>query len=85
MKKFIIIYFLIAFQFAFSQDNKIAIIPEPVSVTTRTGNFILPKTVEIEAPDHSDLKEALKLFSQRLSLPTGIPVTIKKKCFLCSY
>ena len=78
MKKFIIIYFLIAFQFAFSQDNKIAIIPEPVSVTTRTGNFILPKTVEIEAPDHSDLKEALKLFSQRLSLPTGIPVTIKK-------
>ncbi|MGZ5190482.1 MAG: beta-N-acetylhexosaminidase, partial [Flavisolibacter sp.] len=78
MKKFIFLYFLIAFQYSFSQDTKIAIIPEPVSITARTGNFTLPQTLDIEAPAHPDLKQALDIFSKRLSIPTGIQVNVKK-------
>lgn len=84
MKKALLFYFLLAFKFALSQENKIAIIPEPVSITTRTGHFTLPKTLEIEAPDHADLKPALDMFRKRLSIPTGIPVTIKKNAVSAS-
>lgn len=49
----------------------IAIIPEPVSVMRKTGNFILPENIIIQAPKNADLKQSLSFLTERITTATG--------------
>ncbi len=57
-------------------DNKIAIIPEPVTLKKTGGSFTLPKNVVIEAGTQSGLKQVTQFLKDRLSVPTGSKVTV---------
>ncbi|HVS93885.1 MAG TPA: family 20 glycosylhydrolase [Mucilaginibacter sp.] len=63
---------------AFGQTNnpRIAIIPEPVSVTPTEGEYILPKAIVISAPVKPEMKEVIATLRQRFSVPTGAHVTV---------
>jgi hexosaminidase len=61
---------------AFSQSNSIAIIPEPVSLTTNSGHFILPKNITVEAPNKPELKETIILLTEKLKNVTGAQVKV---------
>lgn len=56
----------------------IAIIPEPVTVKKTPGNFILPKSVVIEAGSQPELKQVIAFLKDRLTIPTGNNVTVAK-------
>ena len=80
MKKFLALLCLCSFAIlSFAQDNKneIAIIPQPVKIVANTGHFTLPKNVIIEAPANDALKETISFLKDRLSIPTGMSVTVK--------
>ncbi|KAA9040978.1 family 20 glycosylhydrolase [Ginsengibacter hankyongi] len=80
MKKVLALVCLCSFAIiSFAQDNKneIAIIPQPVKIIANTGYFTLPKNVIIEAPANVALKETISFLNDRLSIPTGMPVTVK--------
>jgi len=61
---------------AFSQTGKVAIIPEPVTVTQNEGEFVLPKTIVVSAPVKPEMKEVLATIRERFSVPTGAHVTV---------
>lgn len=69
----------VSFFISFSQGNNpgIAIIPEPVSITKSTGQFTLPQNVMIESPTTPEMKEVLRFLKERLSVPTGLIVTVQ--------
>ena len=80
MKKFLALLCLCSFAIlSFAQENKneIAIIPQPVKIVANTGHFTLPKNVIIEAPANDALKETISFLKDRLSIPTGMSVTVK--------
>ncbi len=64
---------------SFAQDttNEIAIIPQPVTLVKNTGHFSLPQNIIIESPSLPEMKEVITFLSNRLSVPTGIPVVVK--------
>lgn len=59
-----------------AQPKPVAIIPEPVSVQTKTGRFVLPKTVTIQAPAGEAMGATVSFLKERLSVPTGYKVTV---------
>src|ERR1700712_3384507 len=63
---------------AFSQTSKdgIAIIPEPVALTKKAGEYVLPKRVVIVTSTQPEMKEVIALLRDRLSTPTGSKVTV---------
>ncbi|MDB5139769.1 MAG: exo 1 [Mucilaginibacter sp.] len=65
--------------FSFGQTTKtgLAIIPEPVSVITKKGEFILPKHVLIVAGPGAELKSVTSYLKNKLTTSTGALVTIK--------
>lgn len=80
MKKIISLVLLcITSAIAFGQTNNadIAIIPQPVSVTKTAGVFSLPQTIVIEAPVTQEMKEVTRFLKERLSVATGINVTVQ--------
>ncbi|BAU52229.1 beta-N-acetylhexosaminidase [Mucilaginibacter gotjawali] len=64
---------------SFAQNNKgtLAIIPEPVSVVTRDGEFILPKHILIEAGSQSEEKLVSTFLRNKLTTATGFAVTVR--------
>ncbi len=79
LKKFLgLICFSIITLQAFSQSGKerIAIIPEPVSVTQNDGEYVLPKTIIITGSTKPEIKEVIATLKERLSIPTGAHVTV---------
>ena len=64
---------------SFSQavKNKLSIIPEPVSVVTNPGTFILPKHVIIQAGNSAGLVLVTTYLKNKLTASTGALVTIK--------
>ncbi len=62
-----------------TQPPPIALISAPVSLQVDQGQFVLPKTVLIEAPDQQDLAQTLQDLKTHLSSPTGYPVSITHK------
>jgi len=64
---------------SFSQASKttLAIIPEPVKTITKTGQFILPKHVVIEAGATDELKLVTTYLKNKLTTSTGALVTVK--------
>ncbi len=69
--------FISAISFAQNDTNQIAIIPQPVKLVTNAGHFSLPQTIVIAAPSAPEMKQVIAFLSDRLSTPTGIPVTVK--------
>lgn len=76
----VVSFFLAACIISFSalgqSNSKIAIIPEPVSITENAGTFTLPKDISINAPSNADLGETIDFLKNHLSSSTGYPVTI---------
>ena len=79
MKQFLLIS---AFCFCMLNNNaqnnerKITIIPEPVSVDQKSGVFIFPETINIQAPNLAYLEPTLQLLTNKLSAATGSKVNI---------
>lgn len=65
-----------AFQ-AYSQNGKekIAIIPEPVSITQSEGEFVLPNRIVIATSTKPEMKEVIATL-RGISVPTGAHVTV---------
>ncbi|MGZ3777696.1 MAG: beta-N-acetylhexosaminidase [Mucilaginibacter sp.] len=63
---------------AFSQTGKekVAIIPEPVSIIQNEGEYVLPKTIIIAGSTKPEMKEVLATLKQRFSVATGAHVTV---------
>jgi hexosaminidase len=58
---------------AFSQsaNEGIAVIPEPVSVTKTSGQFVLPQKVSVEASSRPEMKQVVAFLKDRLSVTAG--------------
>ena len=66
---------------SFGQTAKttLAIIPEPVKVITKSGQFILPKQVTIAAGTQDSIKLATTYLKNKLATATGKTVIVKSK------
>ncbi len=60
----------------FAQVSRIAIIPEPVSLTTKSGSFNLPTSISIAAPAIAELKTTTDFLQKMFSVPTGNSVVV---------
>jgi len=80
MKKllgFLCLSFFAVHSFAQSnRDGNIAVIPEPVSLTQKEGEFTLPKRITIETSTGPEMKEVIATLRERLSVPTGSKVVV---------
>jgi len=80
MKKllgFLCLSFFVVHSFAQSnRDGNIAIIPEPVSLAQKEGEFTLPKRVTIETGTGPEMKEVIATLRGRFSVPTGSKVAV---------
>jgi hexosaminidase len=80
MKKllgFLCLSFFALHSFAQSnRDGNIAIIPEPVSLTQKEGEFTLPKRVIVETSTGPEMKEVIATLRERFSVPTGSKVVV---------
>lgn len=59
-----------------NRDGGIAIIPEPVSLAQKDGEFTLPKRVTIETSTGPEMKEVIATLRERFSVPTGSKVVV---------
>jgi len=77
-KRTCVLFCLLISVAAFSQNNKndIAIIPEPVNIVKNAGVFVLPKNITIEAGSQPELRQAILILKNHLSVPTGDHVTV---------
>lgn len=57
-------------------SSGINIIPEPVSVTKNNGVFVLPQNIQVESGNQADMRRVTELLKERLSIPTGLNVTV---------
>ncbi|XHR94803.1 beta-N-acetylhexosaminidase [Mucilaginibacter sp. UC70_90] len=55
----------------------LALIPQPVKVTQTTGQFVLPKTVVVEAGSSADVANVTAYLKRKLSTATGAFITVK--------
>ena len=60
---------------AFAQ-NDIAIIPQPVKMTTNEGKFTLPARILIQADETPELQGTLDILKSHVTIPTGSTATI---------
>src|SRR6476620_12134600 len=56
--------------FAQNSQRPIAIIPEPVSLKTSEGSFVLPDAVTLDAPNNKDLGQAIQFLTERITKAT---------------
>ncbi|MCR8561812.1 family 20 glycosylhydrolase [Mucilaginibacter sp. BJC16-A38] len=66
---------------SFGQATKttLAIIPEPVSITTKPGQFVLPKNITIQAGTSAEMVNVTSYLKTKLATATGALVTVKSK------
>jgi hexosaminidase len=76
MKKLLAAPALFACLAVFGQSPAVSIIPEPVSMKTGTGTFTLPKTVIVNAPLQTDMKEVIGILQQRMARSTGSNIVL---------
>lgn len=77
--KYLLLLLCITFSYiqSFSQEEKISIIPEPVSVVKKTGVFILPDHVTVKIPPGRDLGDTYNLLKNKLSIAAGRQVHLQ--------
>src|SRR4051812_10501529 len=74
MKKITVVFFLSLITIiSYSQQNEIAIIPEPVNLVKKTGFFQLKDKLTVSVSNHPDMKQVLDQL-QKITTATGIPV-----------
>jgi hexosaminidase len=56
--------------------HTIAIIPEPVYLSSRPGHFVLPRNILIAAPQRPELKQAIHLLVEKLKVATAASVKV---------
>jgi hexosaminidase len=69
--------FIALISFGQNSSPRTAIIPQPVSVVENAGYFTLPKNIVIESASSGEMKEVVSFLKERISTPTGFPVTVK--------
>lgn len=74
---FLSLCFISVLLFGQDSSNNISIIPQPVTIIKNTGHFSLPQNIIIESSSQPEMKEVTAFLSDRLSVPTGIPVAVK--------
>lgn len=80
MQKYILILLLGIFTMSiYGQSEEPAIIPKPVSMDLKQGEFTLPDEVLVYAPKSEELKEAVHHFTEKLEKTTGKKVTTANK------
>jgi hexosaminidase len=70
--------FISALAFSQQASTGIAIIPEPVKITTHTGKYLLPKTITIQSGANEGINPVLDLLKKRFSTATGKIIRVKK-------
>lgn len=65
--------------FAQSAKTTLAIIPEPVSITTKPGQFVLPKNISIQASTIGEMANVTTYLKTKLATATGALITVKSK------
>ena len=76
MKKLILILLLLA-DVAFGQ-NSVHIIPEPISMQTLSGEFVLTKDVKVNIPNSNiEVRNVAQFFVEGIALPTGFRLNIR--------
>lgn len=71
MRKILFLFtFIFLSVFSFAQ-SRIAVIPKPVSVQEKTGEFVLPKTISVNAPKNAEIATGVDLLRKKLSVATG--------------
>lgn len=80
INQFFLCFLFSAGAFAQSDINKtsISIIPQPVSVTEKTGSFKLPENISVYANDATVLKQSVDVFSKKITTATGKKITLSK-------
>jgi hexosaminidase len=74
MKRFVTFIFALAvYDASFGQQATppVAIIPEPVQLTQKAGQFVLPSTLLVESDTTTDMKYIVNYLQQRVAAPTG--------------
>src|SRR6185312_9425 len=74
---FLCLSFISAASLAQNDTNQIAIIPQPVKMIENGGHFLLPQSIVIASPSDPEMKQVNAFLSDRVSVPTGIPVVVK--------
>ncbi len=69
-KLFTFLVALLVYVTSFSQ-SKISVIPKPVSVIEKSVEFVLPKTISINAPKDASMAIPLEILRKKLSVATG--------------
>jgi hexosaminidase len=59
------------FVFAQQANTSIAIIPEPVQITTHTGQFVFPAVLTVQAGSQERMTPVLNLIKNKFSTATG--------------
>src|SRR3954452_2648107 len=59
-----------------AQQNKIAIMPQPVSVSPQQGNFSFTNNILISAPAGTEVQYVTDFLKNKLGKATGYPVTV---------
>lgn len=80
MKKSLLAMFLSLFvvvAFAQRAEKEISIIPEPVSMVEKSGEFVLPEVVTISTPKIDEMGFVNSMLDRKLSTATGKTVEIK--------
>ncbi len=62
---------------AYSQATSIAIIPEPVKITTHTGQYTLPTAITVQAASTPEMNNVLDVIKNKFSTATGKMVIVK--------
>ena len=71
----IVVFCLISFQ-GFSQETKIAIIPEPVKLIRTEGYFVLPEEISIKSASAAQILNSATLMKSKLVKAAGRKVSI---------
>jgi hexosaminidase len=80
MKKFNLLFcccFITLFAVGQTVKNNLAIIPEPVKIITKKGQFVLPQRILIEASPQTDVKPVTTYLKNKLTTAMGAMVTVK--------
>src|SRR3954463_2076892 len=59
-----------------AQQNTIAIVPQPVSVSPQQGHFSFTNNIFISAPTGADVQYVRDYLKNKLTKATGYPVTV---------
>ncbi|MCW3119227.1 MAG: family 20 glycosylhydrolase, partial [Chitinophagaceae bacterium] len=78
MKKLFFPFSLVCSLIAFSQDSKIAVIPEPVSLVEKTGDYTLKDNMVVNmAGNDKDAVKAVEYLSASIARATGFKSIVR--------